>query len=255
MKRIRVFELAKRKNISNREIIEILGRKGFKKLSAITYVNPDVMDDAPERKEKKRMEPVSHLFGIPGRGSATAAQPLKQLAPISKAGAPPVKMRSAKKEKKVSAGKAKSAARPASLLQIPQDGSQKDAWRKTGAPAGKEGKSKAAIAAMALGVALLAAVGFLYMEMRSQRAMFAGMGSELKASVSRIDTAVTANSKQITQVEEQVNSVSGKMEHLKRTGLISNLKSQSAVLGALSKNLDEPLKSKTRALALRLAEF
>lgn len=249
MKRIQVFELAKKKNISSREVIEILGRKGFKKVSAITYVNPDVMDSAPERNEKKRMEPVSHLFGVPGRGGSVATAQ-KKLAPIKKA-APSVKTEPGKKEKKVAAVKAKSAARPASLRQTPQDGSQKSA-----ASSGKKGKNKAALTAMALGLALLvAAVGFLYTELRSQKAMFASMGAELKADAGRIDSAVTANSKRIAQVEEHLKRVNGDMKHIKRAGLISNLKSQSAVMGALSKNLDEPLKSKTRALANRLAKF
>lgn len=257
MKKIRVFELAKKKNISSREVIEMLGRKGFKKVSAITYVNPDVIDNTPKHEVKKRVEPVSHLFGVPGRGNTATARPLKKLAPINKAAAPPVKIHSGKKGKKAVAKKIKSAARPASLRQIPQDSSPKTTWKKTGAPSGKEGKNKTAFAAIGLGLALLllVATGFLYMEMRSQRSMFASMGSELKTSVGRVDNAVVANSKQIKELDERVKGVSGEMEQLKRAGLISKLKSQSAVLGILSRNLDEPLKSTTGALAVRLAEF
>jgi hypothetical protein len=43
--KIRVFELARAKNISIGQVVELLAQKGIHNASAITYVEPDILDD------------------------------------------------------------------------------------------------------------------------------------------------------------------------------------------------------------------
>lgn len=46
--KIRVFELARAKNISIGQVVELLAQKGIHNASAITYVEPDIMDDVAQ---------------------------------------------------------------------------------------------------------------------------------------------------------------------------------------------------------------
>jgi len=74
MKKIRVYELAKKKNLTNKEVMELLSKKGYGKLSAITYVDSSVLDDSPSGSNKAT---VSHIFA--GRTAAAPATHLKPL--------------------------------------------------------------------------------------------------------------------------------------------------------------------------------
>ncbi|GMT41644.1 MAG: hypothetical protein IEMM0002_0055 [bacterium] len=259
MKKIRVFELAKIKRLSNRAVIEILKKKGVKKVSAITYVSSDALDKRiPSKEEKRHGGKVSHLFGAvrrmsiataPGQMARAAARPDESVRPAS------TKTHSVKSGKRVDVAdvikKPKSAARPAGLRQTQPDASQKGADIKAGAGLKGKGWNIPAIASMVLSAILMVVVGYLYFDMRSERARFAGMS----VSMDRIDKTVAANSAQLRDVKNQVADANGRIDGLKRASWTSRLKSQSAVLGALSASLDEPLRSRTRTLASRLAEF
>ena len=249
MKKIRVYELAKNKGLSNHEVIEMLHKKGLKKVSAITYVDPQILDKAagsgkPEGVGAK----VSHLFGKPPASSlATARAPaLKPVTAEKKAPA-----EKSAKTKKPDANAAPDA--PVAPV-APAAAKQKADKKQTGKPK-KERSNIAAIVAMVIGIVALVASGFLYSGFNTSMARLEKLSTGLQASVSRLDQTVTDNHGQLLNLQKDVASTNRQIERVKDMTFSSQLKSQAAVLAVIATQLDEPLRAKTKTLADNLSAF
>lgn len=241
MKKKKVYELAKEKGLSNHAVIEILKKKGFKKVTAITYVPENVLDgSAGPDQMKSTGAKVSHLFGAPSRpGIATAvAKPSMQ----------------AVAEKKETPLKRPDSEKPKSKEPAPA-AAQKTAVKKATGGSKKEGSNVLSIVAMAVSVAVLLLAGFIYNGVDSNRARMEKLSTDLQASLNRMDETVTANRAQLLEVQKQVAGTNVKIDGIKAASIVSQLKSQSAVLGAIAANLDEPLRTRTKRLSENLAAF
>lgn len=242
MKKIRVYELAKNKGLSNHEVIERLRKKGLKKVSAITYVDPQILEKgAGSGKPEGVGAKVSHLFGKSSASSLAAAR------------APTLKTVTAEKkapaEKPVKTKKPDAPAAPAA----PAAAKQK-VEKKPGKPK-KERAGVAAIAAMVVSIVALVTSGFLYSGYNSSMARVEKLSADLQASMSRLDQTVTDNSGQLIDLQKDVAGTNRQIDRVKEMTFSSQLKSQSAVLSVIATRLNEPLRSKTSALADSLAAF
>jgi hypothetical protein len=235
MKKIRVYELAKNKNLSNHEVIEMLKKKGFKKVSAITYVEPDVLDTRAQPGGMKNAgAKVSHLFGQPGSANLAAART-----------APPVPVVTGKKEateRRVESekGKTKEAA---------------TGKKKPPVEPRKKGTNVLSILAAAFSLVVLVVAGYLYNDLNSNLARVERLTADIQTSMDRIDKTVTANRGQLLDIQMEVTSANRQIDRLAETAFTSQLKSQSAVLALLSTQLGKPLRAKTKTLADNLAAF
>lgn len=241
MKKKKVYELAKEKNLSNHAVIEILKKKGFKKVTAITYVPEDVLDGSTGPDEPKGIgAKVSHLFGLPSRSGIATAVAKPSMRAVAEKKETPAKRPDNKKPK---------VKEPAPVA------AQKETPKKTAGGSKKEGSNTLSIVAMAVSVAVLLLAGFIYNGVSTNRARMEKMSVDLQASLNRMDETVTANRAQLLEVQKQVAGTNVKIDGIKAASIASQLKSQSAVLGLLAANLAEPLRTRTKRLSENLAAF
>lgn len=241
MKKIRVYELAKTKGISNHEVIEMLHKKGLKKVSAITYVDPQILEgNAISGKLESVGAKVSHLFGKPSASSLAAAR-VPALKPV-------------KAEKKAVAEKPAETKKPETKVAATSAASNKSEKKQPMTP--KKGWPKvAAILAMVISIVALVTAGFLYNGINSSMARVEKLSTDLQASMNRLDRTVTDNHSQLLDLQKDVTSTNRQINRVKDMTFSSQLKSQSAVLSVISTQLNEPLRTKTKTLADNLAAF
>jgi cell division protein FtsL len=278
MKKIKVYELAKEKKLSNKAVIEILKRKGFTKVSAITYVDPTVLDDNSPSSSGK----VSHIFSAPSHPVSSAAKARR----IEAVPAPAPKPAPAEKPKKTEEKKpVKTAAKKTAEKRkpIPSDG--------------KKEKSFLAIITAAAAIIAIMVAGMAYMQVRTNRGLIGTvnsglsafqssasklgeitldnraeivrMRSEMKDEVARLDKSVSGLDKNVNDLDKSVSeldknmnglnqrfsSLSGRVAGAEIAPLQSRLKAETTVLRALSEKMPDPLKSRTMNLADRLSQF
>lgn len=237
MKKIRVYELAKKKKISAKEAVKLLKKKGFKKISAVSSVHPNALDDAVKSDVAQKSN-VSHLFGV--RSGALVTASALPASPLAKKSEQPVaKSGRAGSQKKAAKAKPPTVKQPA----------------KEDKGGGGYGLS---LTAIGLCMALLVLMGFLYTTMRADRSQLSAIGAnlgKLEAAISRIDDSVTANRAQLLDLRGQVSDVTNNLADSNRVALNARLKSQGAVIGSLAQDLKGPLKGKTQELAQRLSSF
>ena len=241
MKKIRVYELAKNKNLSNHEVIEMLRKKGLKKVSAITYVDQDILGGGVKSaKVEGGGAKVSHLFGKPSASNLAAvkAVALKPVAVDKKA--------SAKKTAEVKKPETKVAAASAE---------PKKSEKKQPMPPKKEGSSVASIIAMVISIVALVTAGYLYSGFNSNMARLEKLSTDLQASINRHDQTVADNSGQLRGLKKDVAGTNRQIDEVRDMTFSSQLKSQSAVLAVIATQLNEPLRTRTKSLADNLAAF
>jgi len=278
MKKIKVYELAKEKKLSNKAVIEILKKKGFTKVSAITYVDPTVLDENIPSSSGK----VSHIFSAPSHPVSSAAKARR----IEAVPAPAPKPASAEKPKKAEEKKpVKTAAKKTAEK------------RKTQPADGKKKKSFLELITAAAAIIAIMVAGMAYMQVRTNRnligtvnsgmsvfqssasrlgkimldnrAEIIRMRSEMKDEITRLDQSVSGLDKNVNDLDKSVSELdknmsglnqrfsglSGRMAGAEIAPLQSRLKSEAIVLRALSEKMADPLKSRTLNLADRLSQF
>ncbi len=285
MKKIKVYELAKEKKLSNKAVIEILKRKGFTKVSAITYVDPAVLDEGAPSSSGK----VSHIFSAPSHAVSSAAKARK----IEAVPSPAPKPAPAEKPKK-----------PAEKNPV-KTAPKKVAEKRKAEPADEKKKQSflALITAAAAVIAIMVG-GMAYFQVRTNRWLISNvnngmstmrssasrlseitldnraeiirMRSEVKDEIARLDENVSGMDKRVSSLDKSaydidrrvseldkkmsgldtgLSSLSGQMAGAEIATLQSRLKSETIVLRALSEKVKEPLKSRTLNLADRLSQF
>ena len=241
MKKIRVYELAKNMNLPNHEVIEMLRKKGLKKVSAITYVDPDILGGGIKSvKIEGGGAKVSHLFGKPSASNlatvkAVALKPL----PAAKKAAAKKTAEVKKPETKVAAASAEPKKSEKKLPTLPK----------------KEGSNVAAIIAMVISIVALVTAGYLYSGLSSSTARLEKLSTDLQASMNRLDQTVTDNRAQLLGLQQDVTSANRQIGEVRDMTFSSQLKSQSAVLSVIATQLNEPLRTRTKSLAANLAAF
>lgn len=234
MKKVRVYELAKTKNISNQKAIELLKKKGISKASAITYVDPHVIDDVFQA-DRSAATKVSHLFK-----SARAVSPPRQASALAASVAPP---------------QAKAVSNP---VNRPTEKTKNAAKKKTVPKVEKKDRNFIPAFALAIGLAALVVSGFLYLKTQAESVLLKQVSIDLKSlqgSVDKVNTTVTANRAQMFDMQQDVNGVTKRLDKIKRQALVSQMNLQGAILRTLSGNLGEPLRGKTLSLARHLSAF
>ena len=240
MKKIRVYELAKNKNLSNHEVIEMLRKKGLKKVSAITYVDPDILGGGSDSKKVESTgAKVSHLFGKPSASN---------LATVKAVALKPVSV-----EKKAVAKKNVEVKKPET--KIAASAEQKKSVIKQTMPPKKEGVSVASIFAIVISIIALVTAGYLYSGFDSNMARMEKLSTDLQASMNRLDSTVTDNRAQLLGLQNDMTSANRQIDNVRDMTFSSQLKSQSAVLSVIATQLNEPLRTKTKSLADNLAAF
>ncbi len=206
--KIRVFELAKAKNLSIGQVVGLLAQKGMPSASAITYVEPDILDDLPQEQIAAGQEP-----------QRASTEPT---------------------------------ARPAAPRKIADN-----RWRQE-PPYVAERESPLAMVSMGLAVVSLIMVAFLFFSERTDRSEIKDLTAEvnlLKAGGAKVEDMVINNRAQILDVRDQLTGIEKRFYEFKRNSLVTQLKSQGAVIRALSDNMKEPLKSKAMSLSNHLTTF
>ncbi|MEE8483861.1 MAG: translation initiation factor IF-2 N-terminal domain-containing protein [Nitrospinota bacterium] len=253
MKKIRIYELAKKKKLTSKEVIKRLSKKGRKKLSAVSYVDPAALDGdiggsgstVAKGKVAQLFKNTQHGFSPPGAVRPVTSlaekvvQPKAQPKPPSQ---PQTQKRTGKGQKQKTAAKASTASRAKGTSG-------------TGLP----------LAAVGLSLAILLILGFLYTGMQADRTQIKAINTslgQLNAKVAAIDESVITNRAQMLDMRGQMAAVSGQLNDLNkrfadssRASLVAQLKTQSSVISVLAKNLDEPLKTRATGLANRLSSF
>lgn len=218
MKKIRVFELAKAKDISINRAVELLARKGVANASAITYVDADTLNDLPD---------------TPARESAASP-------------APPEAAATAEEARNASAALAQRLSR----REYAPDSA-------TGRRDGSVG-NMTALLAVVLSIVTLTLTAFVFLSERDDRAELRQVVADLatiKASSVKVEEIVVNNRAQIMEMRDQVSGMEKRIYEFKRSSLLAQIKSQGVVLRALSEGLQEPLKGKALSLSTRLAQF
>ncbi len=218
MKKIRVFELAKAKDISINQAIELLTRKGVINATAITYVDADTLNDLPD---------------TPTRESA--ASPAAPAAP-----------QTAEEARSASAALAQRLSRR-------EYGPEPAANRRDGTVG-----NMTALLAVVLSIVTLALTAFVFMSERDDRAELRQAMADIaaiKSSSAKVEEIVVNNRAQIMEMRDQVSGMEKRIYEFKRSSLLAQIKSQGVVLRALSENLKEPLKGKALSLSTNLAQF
>lgn len=220
MKKIRVHELAKKKNLTSAEVIKLLKKKGLKKITASSSVDPDILDKKPGKRPPENN--ISQIFPV-SLGSGALASKAMRITALKKENPVP---RPSKRDASKGAGPKRSAAKAASMSN----------------PDKEQGKGKRfpydLVAAIASIVALLL-VGAVYFGQRSDRAALADVDSglgEVQGTVAELKDNVTRNQAAIMDINDKIISSDA-------ASLKSRLKSEATVLKALSGNFKEPLRS------------
>ncbi len=220
MRKIRVFELAKVKNLSINRTVELLGQKGIANASAITYVDADALNELPD--------------AVP-QTAAAASPPLPPKAPSPNDSA-----------------ELRGAALAQRLLRREQEGGEPAGRRESGAG------GMTALVSVALSVATLALVAFVFLSERDDRVQLRQLSEQvaaMKSSTDKVEELVVNNRAQIMEMRDQVSGMEKRIYEFKRSSLLTQLKSQGVVLKALSENLKEPLKGKALSLSSHLSQF
>lgn len=218
MKKIRVFELAKAKDISINQAIELLTRKGVINATAITYVDADTLNDLPD---------------TPTRESA--ASPAAPAAP-----------QTAEEARSASAALAQRLSRR-------EYGPEPATNRRDGTVG-----NMTALLAVVLSIVTLTLTAFVFMSERDDRAELRQAMADIaaiKASSEKVGEIVVNNRAQIMEMRDQVSGMEKRIYEFKRSSLLAQIKSQGVVLRALSENLKEPLKGKALSLSTNLSQF
>lgn len=218
MKKIRVFELAKAKDIPISRAVELLARKGIADASAITYVDMDILNDLPD---------------APARESAASPAPQAAAATAEEA-------RSA-------------SAALAQRLSRREYGPDPATNRRDGTVG-----SMNALLAVVLSIVTLALTAFVFLSERDDRAELRQAMADvaaIKASSAKVEEIVLNNRAQIMEMRDQVSGMEKRIYEFKRSSLLAQIKSQGVVLRALSENLKEPLKGKALSLSTHLSQF
>jgi len=226
MKKIRVHELAKKKNLSSAEVLKLLKKKGLKELTASSSVSPDILDKGPAKGPTENN--ISHIFPVSsGTGSlATKARQINALQKEDPATAPVKK----------AVAKAPSPKRPpANTPSKPNVGKE---------PSKKGGFRYDLVAALASIVALLL-VGGLYLGQRTDRETLVDVGSRL----SGVQGTVTTLKNDVTRNQAAVMDMNAKIAETGTVSLKSRLNSEATVLKALSGNFKDPIRVRIDNLA------
>lgn len=112
--------------------------------------------------------------------------------------------------------------------------------------------------ALAFGLMALLVAGFLYVKVQAESVITKHLTtsvSEMRGTVDRIDETVAVNRTEMLEMRQEVGTMTKRFDQLRRESLLSELKSQGAVLKALSGNLKEPMRTRTLSLAEQLAAF
>jgi len=224
MKKIKVYELAKEKKLSNKAVIEILKRKGFTKVSAITYVDPTVLDDNSPSSSGK----VSHIFSAPSHPVSSAAKARKIEAVPAPAPAP--KPAPAEKPKKTEEKKpVKTAA-------------EKTAEKRKPIPAdGKKEKSFLEIITAAAAIIAIMVGGMAYMQVRTNRGLIGTVNSGLstfQASASKLGNITLDNRAEIVRMRSEMKDEIARLD-TSVSGLDKNVSGLDKNLSGLDKNVSE----------------
>ena len=188
MKKIRVYELAKNKGLSNHEVIEMLRKKGLKKVSAITYVDPQILEKAAGSGKRESVgAKVSHLFGKSSASSLAAAR------------APTLKTVTA--EKKAPAEKPAKTKKPDTPAAPVAPAAAKQKVEKKPAKPKKERANVASIAAMVISIVALVTAGFLYSGYNSSMARVEKLSADLQASMNKLDETVTRSEEHTSELQ------------------------------------------------------
>ncbi|TBR21550.1 MAG: hypothetical protein EPO63_08550 [Candidatus Nitrosotenuis sp.] len=218
MRKIRVFELAKSKDISINHAVELLARKGVANASAITYVDADILNDMPDA-------PVRESAAAP---AAPEAPPTLE------------ETRSA-------------SAALAQRLSRREYGQEPSAARRDGTVGNMN-----SLLAVVLSIVTLALTAFVFLSERDDRAELRQAVADIaaiKASSAKTEEIVVNNRAQIMEMRDQVSGMEKRIYEFKRSSLLAQIKSQGVVLRALSESLKEPLKGKALTLSTKLSQF
>ncbi len=218
MKKIRVFELAKLKDISINRAVELLAQKGIANGSAITFVDADILNDLPD---------------APARESA--ATPVSPADPVT-----------AEEARNASAALSQRLSR----REYAPDPS---ASRRDGTVGNMN-----ALLAVVLSIVTLALTAFVFLSERDDRAELRQVVADvaaIKTSSVKVEEIVVNNRAQIMEMRDQISGLEKRIYEFKRSSLLAQIKSQGVVLRALAEGLKDPLKGKALTLSTDLAKF
>jgi len=228
MKKIKVYELAKEKKLSNKAVIEILKRKGFTKVSAITYVDPTVLDENSPASSGK----VSHIFSAPSHPVSSAAKARRiEAVPVP---APAPKPAPAEKPKKTEEKKpVKTAAK-------------KTAEKRKPIPADKK-KEKSFLAIITAAAAIIAIMvaGMAYMQVRTNRGLIGSVNSGMSAfqsSASKLGDITLDNRAEIIRMRSEMKDEVARLDQ-SVSGLGNNVNDLDKNVSGLDKNVNDLDKS------------
>lgn len=219
MKKIRVFELAKAKDLSINQTVELLARKGIANATAITFVDADALGDLPDA-------PARESAASPAQPEAAAAE--------------------AEEARNASAALAQR------LLRREQ-GFDPATGRRDGSAG-----NMTALLAVVLSIVTLTLTAFVFMNARDDRAELRQVVADvaaIKASSVKVEEIVVNNRAQIMEMRDQISGMEKRIYEFKRSSLLAQIKSQGVVLRALAENLKEPLKGKALSLSTNLSQF
>ncbi len=246
MKKIRVFELAKARKITTKELIKLLEKKGLKKVRAITYVDPGIIGvSKPIAATSKPAKPgvkVAHISTAPSHQGALAEA--VKLEPVRESS--PEKVLAARMKKEEAAQKK------------PQAKKKNDSKNEKGGWKWPEASTVVAGFAIILVLALAAKVGMLNQQVIAEKAQIASLGAGLdsaKLSVEKLGVKISTNTAGVDSLKEAVSGLSSKVAGVESSILTSQLKSQAVVIKGLSSDIGGPLKAQTIAFAERLSAF
>lgn len=225
MKKIRVHELAKKKNLTSAEVVKLLKKKGIKNVTASSSVAPDVLDKSPEKPPAENN--ISHMFPVSVGANALAAKArrinvMKKEAPV------------ARPKRDVAKGPGPKRP-PANTPSKPNAGKE----------AGKKGRFPYDLIAAIASIIALLIVGGVYIGQRSDRAVL----SEVGAGLAEVRETVTGIKDDVARNQAAVMDINEKIVNSDAVALKSRLKSEATVLKALSGNFKEPLRVRIDNLA------
>jgi hypothetical protein len=226
MKKIRVHELAKKKKLTSAEVIKLLKKKGLKNITATSSVDPGILDKVSEKRPADNN--ISHIFPV-SVGSGALASKARRINEI-------------KKEDPVTRPVKRDVAKGPSPKRPPVNGPSKPS---PGKEKGKSGRLPYDLIAAIASIVALLLVGAVYLGQRNDRATLADVGSrlgEVQGAAAELKDGVTRNQAAIMDINDKILNSD-------EASLKSRLKSEAAVLKALSGNFKEPLRVRIDNLA------
>ena len=217
MRKIRVFELAKAKDLPISRAVELLARKGIVDATAITYVDADILGDLPDVQRASAASPAPPAVGEPAEEARAASGELAQ------------------------------------RLLRRDHGPDPAAARRDGGVGNMTALLAVVLSIVTL--ALTAFVFLSERDDRAELRLAVADLAAVKASSVKVEEIVTNNRAQIMEMRDQVSGMEKRIYEFKRSSLLAQIKSQEVVLRALAENLQEPLKGKALSLSTHLAQF